>query len=302
MWGISWYGDALRTGVDPAIYPLAFYPGGWQLATFGQSVGPALFLAMLPLHWIAGAAFAYQIAVLLTFALAFGGTLALAGRFVDRLGATVAALLYTFWGFRWYQTAGHLNFLLGSACLPWMIWALECFLQRSSASIRVRPRPILWLFLVGIAWAAAIAGSMYFIWIGGILLAGWLFGRRLGKQIDWRMAVIGFVIPAAVALLLSLPALLAYWQRQHRHRRRLAWFDGSELLGRQPQQPAAALHLPSAVWVRSPRRSIAASPTSRRRRIWGWWQWLRLSAAGGRHARPRTVDAGCRCSSSRRSR
>ena len=60
MWGISWYGDALRTGVDPAVYPLAFYPGGWQLATFGQSVGPALFLAMLPLHWIAGAAFAYQ--------------------------------------------------------------------------------------------------------------------------------------------------------------------------------------------------------------------------------------------------
>ncbi len=132
MWGISWYGDALRTGVDPAVYPLAFYPGGWQLATFGQSVGPALFLAMLPLHWIAGAAFAYQIAVLLTFVLAFGGTLALAGRFMGRLGATVVALLYTFWGFRWFQTLGHLNFLLGSACLPWMVWALERFLQKSS--------------------------------------------------------------------------------------------------------------------------------------------------------------------------
>ena len=213
MWGISWYGDALRTGVDPAVYPLAFYPGGWQLATFGQSVGPALFLAMLPLHWIAGAAFAYQIAVLLTFVLAFGGTLALAGRFMGRLGATVVALLYTFWGFRWFQTLGHLNFLLGSACLPWMVWALERSLsEKSSASIRVRPRPILWLFLVGIAWAAAIAGSMYFIWIGGILLAGWLLGRRLGKQIDWRTALIGFAIPAAVALLLSLPALLAYWR------------------------------------------------------------------------------------------
>ncbi|MCU0502826.1 MAG: hypothetical protein MUC51_13870, partial [Anaerolineae bacterium] len=225
MWGISWYGDALRAGVDPAVYPLAFYPGGWQLATFGQSVGPALFLAMLPLHWIAGAAFAYQVAVLLTFVLAFGGTLALAGRFMGRLGATVVALLYTFWGFRWFQTLGHLNFLLGSACLPWMVWALERFLQKSSASIRAHTctgaeaqhgrkwsRPILWLFLVGVAWAAAIAGSMYFIWIGGILLAGWLLGRRLGKQINWRTALIGFAIPAAVALLLSLPALLAYWR------------------------------------------------------------------------------------------
>ena len=156
---------------------------------------------MLPLHWIAGAAFAYQVAVLLTFVLAFGGTLALAGRFMGRLGATVVALLYTFWGFRWFQTLGHLNFLLGSACLPWMVWALERFLPKSSASIRVhtctgaearhrckRPRPMLWLVFVGVAWAAAIAGSMYFIWIGSILLAGWLLGRRLGKQIDWRTA------------------------------------------------------------------------------------------------------------------
>jgi len=212
MWGISWYGDALRTGVDPAVYPLAFYPGGWQLATFGQSVGPALFLVLLPLHWIGGAAFAYQIAVLLTFVLAFGGTLALAGRFMGRLGATVVALLYTFWGFRWFQTIGHLNFLLGSACLPWMVWALENFLRESSASIRVHPRPILWLGLAGIAWAAAIAGSMYFIWIGGILMAGWLLGRRLGKQIDWRTVVIGSAVPAGAALLLSLPALIAYWR------------------------------------------------------------------------------------------
>ena len=101
---------------------------------------------------------------------------------MGRLGATVVALLYTFWGFRWFQTLGHLNFLLGSACLPSIIWALECFLQRSSASISARPRPVLWLILVRIASAAAIAGSMYFIWIGGILLAGWLLGRRLGNR------------------------------------------------------------------------------------------------------------------------
>jgi len=212
-WGVSWYDDALRAGVNPALYPLAFYPGGWQLATFGQSVGPALFLAMLPLHWIGGAAFAYQIAVLLTFVLAFGGTLALAGRFMGRLGATVVALLYTFWGFRWFQTGGHLNFLLGSACLPWMIWALERALDSRAGETGVSGRrSLVWLAFAGIAWAAAIAGSMYFVWIGGILMAGWLLGRRLGRQIDWRTAVIGFAIPASMTLLLSLPALIAYWR------------------------------------------------------------------------------------------
>jgi len=60
MWGVSWYDDALQMGVNPALYPLAFYPGGWQLATFGQSVGPALFLVMVPLHRLGGAAFIYQ--------------------------------------------------------------------------------------------------------------------------------------------------------------------------------------------------------------------------------------------------
>ena len=212
MWGVSWYDDALRTGVNQALYPLAFYPGGWQLATFGQSVGPALFLAMVPLHRLGGAAFAYQVLTLLTFALCFGGMLALAGRWLDRLGATVAALLFTFWGFRWFQTIGHLNFLLGAACLPWLVWALERFFQSQSAFIRVHLRPIFWLALAGVVWATAIAGSMYFIWIGGLLVVGWVLGRWLGQSCGWRTALIAIIGPGIVALLLSAPALFDYWR------------------------------------------------------------------------------------------
>jgi hypothetical protein len=210
-WALSWFNDALRQGMNPLLAPVAFYPGGWNLTTYATGF---LFLpVLLPLHRLAGAAFAYNTAVLLTFGLAFGGMLALARRSMSPLGATVAALLYTFWGFRWIQTIGHLNILLGSACLPWMIWALERALDaRAVESTRPGRRSLGWLALVGLIWAATIVGSMYFVWIGGILLAGWLLGRRLGRQINWRTVVIGFAVPAGVAFLLSLPVLIAYWR------------------------------------------------------------------------------------------
>jgi hypothetical protein len=210
-WALSWYSDALRQGLNPLLAPVAFYPTGWNLTTYATGF---LFLpALLPLQRLGGAAFAYNTAVLLTFVLAFGGMLALARRSLPPLGATVAALLYTFWGFRWIQTIGHLNILLGSACLPWMIWALERALDaRVSEIARPDRRLLVWLLLTGIAWAAAIVGSMYFVWIGGLLLAGWLLGRRLGRQINTRTAVIGFALPAGVAALLALPSFAAYWR------------------------------------------------------------------------------------------
>jgi hypothetical protein len=210
-WALSWYSDALRHGMSPLVAPVAFYPGGWNLTTYATGF---LFLpALAPLYRLAGAAFAYNTAVLLMFVLSFGGMVALARRSMGLLGATVAATLYTFWGFRWIQTIGHLNILYGSACLPWLIWALERALDaREAVSAQPGRRSLGWFVLVGLVWASAIVGSMYFVWIGGILLAGWLLGRRLGRQINWRTAVIGFAVPAGVALLLSLPVLIAYWR------------------------------------------------------------------------------------------
>ncbi|MCX7669911.1 MAG: hypothetical protein N2439_07560, partial [Anaerolineae bacterium] len=177
-WALSWYSDALQQGLNPLHAPTAFYPVGWNLTTYATGF---LFLpALLPLQRLGGAAFAYNVGVLLTFGAAFGGMLALAGRYMGRLGAAIAAALYTFWGLRWTQTIGHLNILLGTACLPWMIWLLE----RGLADRRLRS--FLWPALVGLVWAAAILSSMYFIWIGGLLLVGWLLGRCCGGQITWR--------------------------------------------------------------------------------------------------------------------
>lgn len=209
-WALSWYDDALRQGANPLLASTAFYPVGWNLKTYATGF---LFLpALLPWHRLAGAAFAYNVGVLFTFALSFGGMLVLAGRLMGRLAATVGALLFTFWALRWFQTIGHLNFLFGSACLPWLILALERFLQRSSEASQSSLRSLFWLVPVGLIWAATIAGSLYFIWIGGLLVAGWIAGRRLSKEISRQTASIALVGSATVASLVSMPILWEYWR------------------------------------------------------------------------------------------
>ena len=233
-WGISWYQTALSQHVNPAIYPLAFYPGGWHLAANG--VAPELYLALVPLSRLGGAAFAYNIAILLTFVVAFAGAYALARRFVDCLPSTVAALLITFWGLRWFQTIGHLNFLLCSAMLPWMLWALEHALapymagaapstagpragthgsENSQGHARLLPMPYslfpipcLWLILVGVFWAISSLGTLYAILIGGIALVAWLGGRLLARQIRWSLALVALAVPGPTALILISPVLL----------------------------------------------------------------------------------------------
>lgn len=119
LWATHWYAEALANQQSPAWYPLAYHPAGWYVFTYAW--GPANFLFLLPLHWLGGAAFAYNAATLLSLAIAFGGSLLLSRRFMPWFGATVAALLYTFWGLRWYGTVGQLNISLASAFLPWLI-------------------------------------------------------------------------------------------------------------------------------------------------------------------------------------
>jgi hypothetical protein len=209
-WALSWYDDALRQGLNPLLAPVAFYPIGWDLKTYATGF---LFLpALLPLYRLAGSAFAYNVAVLFTFALSFGGMLALAGRFMGRLAATIAALLFTFWGLRWFQTIGHLNFLLGPACFPWLVLTLERFFRSSSEANRITLRSLRWLALAGIIWAATIAGSLYFIWIGGLLVAGWIAGRWLGGEISQWTVGIALIGSATIALLVSAPVWWDYWR------------------------------------------------------------------------------------------
>ena len=87
-----WYDGALRGQHGFLVYPLAFFPAGWHVATFAG--GPFLFVVLLPLYWMGGAAFAYNVATLLAFLVAFAGMLKLARLFIMKFqpGSPVFAI------------------------------------------------------------------------------------------------------------------------------------------------------------------------------------------------------------------
>jgi hypothetical protein len=218
LWIARWYADALHGLHGVRLYPLTFYPAGWHITTYGE--GPSMLLLLLPLYWLGGAAFAYNVAVLLTFVLAFAGMLRLARPLVGNFGATIAALLFTFWGFRWYGIIGHMNILIATALLPWML----CFVERACSSHR---RARIWLALAGVLWALMIISSPYFVFLGGILLLVWIGGRALGGSVSCRQAARSLILTGAVALILSGPYLI--WFARETRLVGAAFFDMAEV-------------------------------------------------------------------------
>jgi len=201
-WVTTWYGEAIRLGHFASVYPLVFHPEGWQVATFGE--GPAMFAGLLPLSALGGVAFAYNVLSLLTFLVAVGGMYALARRFVSPLPAAVAAVLFAFWGLRWYSVIGQLNILAGTALLPWMVLCLE----RGYGSHRRWP----WFACSGAIWALSMAYSLYFAWVGAVILAGWTIGRAMAREIGPRAAFGGLAIASLSGVLAGAPWVVAFWR------------------------------------------------------------------------------------------
>jgi hypothetical protein len=204
LWATQWYGDAVRLHYGTSFYPLLFHPVGWQVATYAG--GPAMFVALLPLYWLGGAALAYNVVTLATFLLAFGGSYTFARQFVGRLPSTVAAVLFAFWGFRWFRIEGHLNIEIASALLPWMLWCVE---RAINAPERSRWK---WFLAAGLAWGLSVASSAYFAFIDGAALIVYLAPRCATRGIRWRDALSGMAVATTAAMLLSGPALYRLWQ------------------------------------------------------------------------------------------
>lgn len=199
-WALTHYDQALQSGANPLLAPNAFFPGGWNLTTYGQ--GFVFLPLLLPLHRLGGAAFAYNLVVFLTFIVAFAGAFALGRRWFGTLLSAAFAILVSFWGLRWFQTIGHINILWGAAFMPWLIWSIE----RSVA--RTGRRRLAWLAGGGALWALSAIGSLYFVFINGLLTLGWLLGLKLSGKLSWRQSALSLAVIAGVALLLSAPMIV----------------------------------------------------------------------------------------------
>lgn len=204
LWSLQWADEALRRMHGFAVYPLAFFPQGWHVTTFAG--GPTLLAALYLPYRLGGPAFAYNVVTLLSLLTSFGGMLALAQRYTPRFAATLAALLFTFWGFHWVRISGHLNIALVLALLPWLAYMLDCALETSESRTRR-------LVTAGILWAVMMMSSWYALWLGGLLILAWLVGRALSREIRWRDAFSASLIIGGAALLLSGP-WLAWFARE----------------------------------------------------------------------------------------
>ena len=200
LWGIAWYGEHFFTG--EFFFARVFHPAGWDIFLFGY--GPGLFIQLIPLYKFGGAAFAFNAATLLSFFIAFAGMYNLARRGTrSHWIATLAGLAYTFWGFRWIRIHGHLNVLIATALLPWMVWCIE----RGTSSSR---RAWGWFALTGILWAVASANHLYFVWIGGFLLVGWIGGCVLNRRIQARVALASISVASVAMVVASAPFVFVF--------------------------------------------------------------------------------------------
>jgi len=199
LWGIAWYGEHFFAG--EFFSARVFHPAGWNVFLFGYT--PGFFILLIPFYKLGGAPLAYNASAVLSFFVAFAGIYNLARRCTrSHWVATLAGLAYTFWGFRWLRIDGHLNVLIASTLLPWMLWSFERGL--------VSRRSIAWFGLTGILWGVVVATHLYFLGIGGFILAGWVGGNFLNRRITARGAFARLFIATSAMAVTSAPVLFVF--------------------------------------------------------------------------------------------
>jgi hypothetical protein len=202
VWYLDWYKTALfDLQVSPLFQPHIFYPTGWNL---GFSAFPPLYPALLaPLTALAGAVLAYNLTVMASCLIAALGSYWLARLLGANVwGGLLAGIAFAFYPHREIYLAGHLNFLMGSMWLPWVL----AFLLRAYQNPARRTR---WTALAGLAFALTIAGSWHFVFIGSAAVA--IFGLFLiwsGNREAWRRWLRPLAAAALTMLLTIGPFLL----------------------------------------------------------------------------------------------
>ncbi len=197
-WGLRWYHDALFVQhVSPFFTPLIFFPTGWHTASLAHS--PFIFLLGQPFYSIGGVAFAYNILVLIAFAVAFVGCLKFLRLYTPGFSAIIAALVYTFIGMRWVRILGHLHILWATSILPWLLWGLICVKKSSSQKVVSGV-----VIMSGIAWGIMINFSLYSLFFGAVAFLIW--GPQLFRLVRIKQAL----LIAGIALGLATPLIILY--------------------------------------------------------------------------------------------
>jgi hypothetical protein len=199
VWGIQQYHDALvNSHTLPLFTPLVFAPNGWHTATLAHT--PFLFLFAQPFYIVGGVAFAYNALTLLSFGVAFAGSMKLMRQFVTSIPATAAALVFTFMNARWFRILGHLHILWAISLLPWLLVVLVELMRGEPDKKQSRKL----LISGGLIWGLMVNFSYYSIFLGAIAFAIW--GRHLfsARRLKQAIAI------AFVAAILSAPTLILY--------------------------------------------------------------------------------------------
>jgi hypothetical protein len=136
---------------------------------------PVYPLLLAPATWLIGPVATYNIALLATCVWAAYGTYllvqALGGNF---WGSVLAGIIFAFAPQREVYFAGHLNTLLGSMWLPWIVYGVIQAARLPSQRTR-------WVVLAFTAYALSICGAWQFALIGGVTFALSMFVSWLSK-------------------------------------------------------------------------------------------------------------------------
>lgn len=209
VWALEWFAGRLTAAGGSLFFaPIVFAPFGWPLTASGNGV-VFLFLASRLLLFGANGFWTFNFLGALSFAIGYSGMYRLMKREVSWGWAVAAAWLFAFWSGFTVRSGNHLLILWGAQLLPWLLLGLEEALTAGRASGRWR-----WSGVAALAWGLALSGSLYFLWIGGVLLGCWLLARWGQRERSWGRRD-PWLIAAAVsgiAAVLAAPTILMLWR------------------------------------------------------------------------------------------
>jgi hypothetical protein len=288
LWNLWWVGEALRRGVYPFSTDMLFYPRGGSLLFHPLNLTSGVIA--FPFAGIFGITVAYNLLVLLGFALSGLAIFLLARRHGCGAGAAVAGgIVYTAAEFHVHQlTLGHLE-QVSIQWLPLYALALDRMLRPERALIR--RDELLRIGLTALALLAVLFTSLYHALYAALLTMVWVMifyvtpsgamGRSDGAHTRWR-PLLSLLLMTALALAVAGPALLLPMAQEQRDANyMLRTIDDA---ARGAIDPAGSLLPPPS----HPLRALVALPTPRAPGAFLGYVALTLAAVG-MIARPRAA-------------